>query len=300
MTLRVATNLAALTSHRQLLTNDEQLVRSLRHLSSGLRVMNASDDAAGLAMGQKMLAQITGMSQAQRNVQDGVSLIQTAEGALGNTHSILQRMRTLAVQAVNDTLTASDRANIALEMQQLASEVDRIAYQTDFNSKKLLDGSLATIGMNFQLGANSSQNVNITLATATTFGLMVGGNTGGMAGTSFAGGVAVSMTIISEDLEVGTAGTASATLAQLDVMIGTVSSQRASLGASLNRLQAVISTLGIQAENVTAAHSRLTDLDMASQITQLSRSQILSQSSTAMLAQANMSPKSVLQLLGGT
>lgn len=297
MTLRVATNVAALTSHRQLLTNDERLVRSLKHLSSGLRVVNASDDAAGLAVGQKMLAQMNGMSQAQRNIQDGISLIQTAEGALGNTHTVLHRMRTLAVQAVNDTLTASDRANLSLEIQLLASEVDRIALETDFNNKKLLDGTLATTGMNFQLGANSSQGVTVTVATATTFALMQGSSdSGGMAGTSFAGGTAV--TILSEDLEIASASTASATIAQLDIMMATVSSQRASLGATLNRLQAVISTLGVQTENVTAAHSRLIDLDMAAAATRLSRYQILSESATAMLAQANFSSESIMQLLG--
>lgn len=298
MSLRVATNVAALTSHRRLLANDEQLNQSLKRLSSGLRIGGASDDAAGMAIGEKMLGQINGLGQAQRNVQDGISLLQTAEGALGNSQSILQRMRVLAVQSVNDTLTLSDRANISVEIMQLASEIDRIATNTEFNTKKLLDGSLATQGMTFIVGATGNQSVNVTLATAGTSALMVnGGNSGGIGGSSSSNFVAVAA--ISPDLTVDSAANASLTLEQIDQMLEIVSLQRSSLGASINRLQVTISNLGTQAENAVAARSRIMDQDMATEAVTLSKSQLLSQSAMAMLSQANQSPKSVLALLQG-
>ena len=293
MSLRIATNLAALNAHRQLLYQDDQLSQSLQRLSSGLRINSAADDAAGLAISTKMESQINGLSQAQRNVQDGISLLQTAEGALSTSQSVLQRMRQLAVQAANDTLTASDRSNISLEINQLSSEVDRIANDTEFNDQKLLDGSLSANGLTFQVGASAGQTVNITLATATTSGLMHYSGPGG----SLVNGVPVVQSPISANLEVDSAASASSTISQLDEMINAVSLQRANLGASINRLQDTTANLSLQEENTSAAHSRIMDVDMASEVLKLSKAQILRQSATAMLSQANQSNQAITSLL---
>lgn len=275
MSLRINTNIAALNSHRQLSSNDDTLAKSLARLSSGLRINSASDDAAGLAISQKMTGQISALDQSQRNAQDGISMLQTAEGALSNTQSILQRMRQLAVQAANDTLTASDRANVSVEMNQLSSEIDRISSATDFNTKNLLDGSIATTGVTFQVGANAGQTLNITIGTAN----------------------ATALTVNSGHISVDSAANASTTISNLDAALSAVSTQRSNLGAYMNRLSNTISNLGIQSENIQAASSRITDLDMASEVVKMSKSQILSQSATAMLAQANQSSQSVLGLL---
>ena len=202
-------------------------------------------------------------------------MLQTAEGALSNSQSILQRMRQLAVQAANDTLTTSDRSNIQVEMNQLSSELDRISSATDFNTKKLLDGSLASGGLTFQIGANAGQTLNVTIATASS----------------------TSLTLNSGNIDVSSSGAASTTITRIDSALTQVSTQRASLGASVNRLQNVVQNLGIQSENINAANSRIRDLDMASEVITLSKRQILSQSAVAMLAQANSSSQTVLSLL---
>jgi flagellin len=275
MALRINTNMSALTAHRYLMMNDQALSKSFQRLASGLRINSAADDAAGLGISQTMLAQTTGLDRASQNAQDGISMLQTAEGALSNSQSILQRMRQLAVQAANDTLTTSDRSNISTEMGQLSSELDRISTATDFNTKRLLDGSLSAGGLTFQIGANSGQNLNITIGTASS----------------------TALTVNSGNIDVSSTGAASTTITNIDSAITQVSTQRASLGASVNRLQNTVQNLGIQSENINAAKSRITDLDMASEVTTLSKSQILSQSATAMLAQANSSPQMVLSLL---
>ncbi|MEB3188454.1 MAG: flagellin [bacterium] len=275
MSLRINTNTAALNAHRQLTHNDEMLNKSLNRLASGLRINNASDDAAGLAISQKMQGQVSGLNQASRNAQDGISLLQTAEGGLNETQNILQRMRELAVQGANDTLTTADRNNIQDELNALSSEIDRIANNTDFNTKKLLDGALATGGITFQVGANASQTVNFTVATATSSSLTVGGGS----------------------ITVDSASNASTTISNIDNAIAAVSNSRSKLGAAINRLQHTITNLGVQAENIDAARSRIADLDMAKEVVHMSKSQILSQSSTSMLAQANSSSQSVLSLL---
>jgi len=275
MSLRINTNVAALNAHRQLQSNDDMLSKSLQRLSSGLRINGAADDAAGLAISQKMEGQTRGLDQASRNAQDGVSLLQTAEGALSTTQSVLQRMRELAVQASNDTLTTADRSNISTEMGQLSSELDRIANATDFNTKKLLDGSQASGGLTFQIGANSGQTLNVTIGTATS----------------------TALTLQTGNIDVSSSGSASTTITNIDSALTVISTQRASLGATMNRLQNTIQNLGIQSENISAANSRIRDLDMAREVVNMSKAQILSQSATAMLGQANSSSQGVLGLL---
>jgi flagellin len=274
MSLRINTNTAAMNAHRQLTINDEGLNKSLNRLASGLRINGAADDAAGLAISQKMQGQVAGLNQASRNAQDGISMLQTAEGGLSETQNILQRMRELAVQGANDTLTTADRANISDELNALSSEIDRIASNTEYNTKSLLSGGLAS-GVTFQVGANAGQTVNVTVGTATASALTVG----------------------STSISVDSAANASTTIGNIDSAIAAVSNSRSKLGASINRLQHTITNLGVQAENIDAARSRVADLDMAKEVVNLSKSQILSQSSTAMLAQANSSSQSVLGLL---
>ena len=275
MSLRINTNVAALNAHRQLSMNDDNLSKSLQRLSSGLRINSAADDAAGLAISQKMEAQTRGLNQASRNAQDGVSVLQTAEGALSTTQSVLQRMRELAVQAANDTLTTSDRSNISTEMGQLSSELDRIATATDFNTKKLLDGTQATGGLTFQIGANAGQTINVTIATATS----------------------TALTLQTGNIDVSSTGSASTTITNIDSALTVISTQRAQLGSVMNRLQNTISNLGIQSENISAANSRVRDLDMAAEVVNMSKNQILTQSAQAMLSQANQSSQGVLSLL---
>lgn len=278
MGLRINTNVGAMNAHRQLTINDTALSKSLQRLSSGLRINGASDDAAGLAIAEKMNAQVRGLNTASRVSQDSISLLQTAEGALVETTSILQRMRELSVQAANDTLTASDRGNIQAELTQLSAEVDRIATTTQFNTKTLLNGSLSggTNGyLTLQVGANSGQVVTVGIGTAS----------------------AGALTVLSTQLSVDTAGNASSTIATLDAALARVASIRSDLGAYINRMDHSIKNLDVAAENLSAAESRIRDLDMAKEVTAMTRNQILTQSSTSMLAQANQSTQGVLSLL---
>lgn len=279
MGLRINTNVGAMNAHRQLTMNDVALSKSLQRLSSGLRINGASDDAAGLTIAEKMQSQVRGLNQASRNAQDSISMLQTAEGALIETEAILQRMRELTVQGANDTLTVSDRVAIGTELQQLTSEIDRIATATQFNTQNLLDGAtVATNGLTLQVGANAGQyiNVKITGACAGIIGL-------GAAGLSSA--------------SVASASAASATLASLDLAIANVSANRSNLGAFINRLDHTIKNLSVSSENLSAAESRIRDLDMAAEVMTMTRNQILTQSSTSMLAQANQSTQNVLGLL---
>lgn len=276
MSLRINTNVAALNAHRLLTANDDGLSKSLARLSSGLRINGASDDAAGLAISQKMTGQTRGLDQASRNAQDGISLIQTAEGSLSTTQSILQRMRELAVQGANDTLTTADRSNISDELTQLSSELDRISATTEFNTKKLLDGSLSSGGLTFQIGANAGQVLNFTVSNASATALSV------------SNGATIS---------VGDSAAASTAIDRIDSAINLVSNNRSKLGALINRLQNTITNLNVASENINAANSRITDLDMAKEVVTMSKAQILSQSSTAMLSQANQSSQGVLSLL---
>lgn len=275
MGLQVNTNVAALNAYRHLSSTQSTMNTSLERLSSGLRINRAADDAAGLAISEKLRAQTSGLGQASSNAQDAISLVQTAEGALNETHSILQRMRQLAVQSSNDTNTADDRDAIQKEVTALNDELDRIATTTQFNGQNLLDGTGGTAGsFTFQIGANTGQTVTVAFAEADT------------------------TTLGTNALDVSTQAGAAAALTAIDDAIQTVSGDRADLGAVQNRLQHTINSLSVAAENAAAAESRIRDTDMAKEMSSFSRSQILSQAGVSMLAQANSSPQSVLKLLG--
>ncbi len=275
--LSINTNIAALQAHYYMEQNNNGLSQSLQRLSSGLRINGAADDAAGLAIAQKMQAQVNGLNQASSNAQDAINLLQTADGALNETDNILQRMRTLAVQAANDTLTASDRSNISDEMTALSKEIDRIAGDTQFNTRNLLNGgSVASNGFTFQIGANAGQILNVTLATAN----------------------ASALTVTTTNLTVSSASFASATLQNIDNAIGQVSLIRSKLGANINRLQHTVSNLSVESQNMSSSLSQIQDVDMASEASNLTREQILMQSSQAMLAQANQAPMGILKLIG--
>jgi flagellin len=274
--VRINTNVTALNAHRLLGLNDNALGKSLAKLSSGLRINSAQDDAAGLAISEKFRAQINGLNQASSNTQDAINLLQTAEGALNETEAILQRMRELAVQAANDTLTVSDRNNITDEMHALSKEIDRIAEHTQFNTHNLLNGGTAnTLGFTFQVGANCNQYLNVVICTSN----------------------ASALNVLFTQISVDNAYNASNTLCNLDAAIARISSCRSQLGANINRLEHTIANLNVQSENMSASESRIRDLDMAKEASMLTRNQILTQSSQAMLAQANQLPQQILQLL---
>jgi len=275
MGLRINTNLTALNAHRVLSANDNALGKSLVRLSSGLRINAASDDAAGLAIAEKFKAQVNGLSMAIQNSEDAINLLQTAEGALNETEAILQRMRELSVQAANDTLQNADREAIQAEIDQLTDELDGIAGRTQYNSRGLLDGSTTTL--TFQIGANQGQELTIGISAMDAAGIQVQ----------------------SSDMSVLTQETASAAIGTLDTAIELVSDQRAMLGAVINRLDHTINNLNVQRENMASSESRIRDLDMAAEVSVMTRNQILTQSSQAMLAQANAVPQGVLQLLRG-
>ena len=420
--MRINNNIMAMNAHRQLAVNQSNASKSMERLSSGMRINRAGDDAAGLAISEKMRGQIRGLKQAQRNAQDGISLIQTAEGALNETHAILQRMRELANQASTDTNTLTDRKEIQKEINQLLDEIDRIAKQTEFNTQKLLDGTYSS--KVFHIGANADQKMDVSISnmgttaigTAGRTGAAGGGTTPAQAATATVDGVTFTATETGEDFndytisfqdgttegvavdrnsktivvtldfsntpttdasswtvnatgagtgsftvsgtftgdvnstgttaggaeEVAGGGTATnidalavddadidslaATLTDAEVeaalqaagsgvgvltqaganaaitnindAIEQVSAERSKLGAMQNRLEHTIANLGTSAENLQAAESRIRDLDMAEEIMAFTKNNILQQAATAMLAQANMAPQSVLQLLG--
>ncbi|UTR11777.1 flagellin [Evansella sp. LMS18] len=269
-------NIPALNTHRQMGINQQANTNAMEKLSSGLRINRAGDDAAGLAISEKMRAQISGLNQASRNAQDGISLIQTAEGALNETHDILQRMRELAVQSANDTNTDDDRAELQKEVDELISEIDRIATQTEFNTENLLDGTGGESGtFTFHIGANNGQNMSITIQNMKSDGEL---------------GV--------NALSIGNQSDADAAISTIDDAIKAVSAERSMLGANQNRLEHTINNLKTSSENLSAAESRIRDVDMAQEMMEMTRANILSQASQSMLAQANQAPQSVLQLLG--
>lgn len=278
MTLRIDTNVVAMIADRNLEVNNTGLDQSLERLSSGLRINHASDDAAGMALSEKLGMQIGGLSQASSNSQDGISLLQTADGALQETTSLLQRMRQLAVEAANDTMAAPDRTQIADEMTQLSAEIDRVANDTQFNTQPLLaGGTISTSGITLFIGANASQTMVVLIGTAN----------------------AAALGVLTTQLSVDTAADASSTIANVDSALNTLAGIRANIGAMENRLQLTVSNLQTQGQNMTAAQSQIRDLDMAAEITTMTQFQILEQSSTAMLAQANQAPQSLLTLLKG-
>ncbi len=270
-------NMASANTNRQLGITTGKLSKSTEKLSSGYRINRAGDDAAGLSISEKMRGQIRGLTQASTNAQDGISLIQTAEGALNETHSILQRMRELAVQAANDTYVDADRTSISEELTALTEEIDRIAEQTEFNTMKLLDGSYSTTKMNFQVGANSGQNITVNIKN--------------MAASQLATGLA------NVASNVSTYTKATAAITTINNAITKVSSQRSALGAVQNRLEHTIANADNTAENLQAAESRIRDVNMAKEMVEYSKSNILQQAAQSMLAQANQSTQGVLSLL---
>jgi flagellin len=380
--MRINHNIAALNTYRQLGGANSAQGKSMEKLSSGLRINRAGDDAAGLAISEKMRGQIRGLDMAQKNSQDGISLIQTAEGALNETHSILQRMRELAVQSSNDTNTDADRAEIQKEINQLTDEIDRIATTTEFNTKKLLNGNLkgvtasttstlkfeqskqaigftavataaaaftvsdtirirridTTAATNFSI-SNALGNITLTIDTATgelaeanagildTLNLVnfevgetltititggeakqttdnslrfqIGANTAQEMSVDISDMSAAALKIKSGTtyLDVSTQFGAEASIAQLDTAISKVSTERSKLGAFQNRLEHTINNLGTSSENLTAAESRIRDVDMAKEMMEFTKNNILTQAAQAMLAQANQQPQAVLQLL---
>jgi flagellin len=269
--MRINHNLNALNAWRNLGSANTSMGKSLEKLSSGLRINRAGDDAAGLAISEKMRGQIRGLDMATKNAQDGISLIQTAEGALTESHSMLQRMRELAVQSANDTNVDADRTALQSEVTQLSAEIDRISDNTEFNTQNLLNGSFS--GKQFQIGANSGQTISLSISTMN------------------AAALGLSAVDISTVTGAGTA------IAALDGAISSVSGQRASLGAVQNRLEHTVNNLSVTSENLTAAESRIRDVDMAREMMRFTKDQILLQSSNAMLAQANQLPQNVLSLL---
>jgi flagellin len=284
MSLRVNTNVTAFNAYRNLTATDSAVSSSLQKLSSGSRINSAADDASGLVISQNIKAQIGGISQAVSNAQDGISVVQTAEGALTEVASMLQRMRDLSVQAANSGAnggysgTAVAAANA--EVAQLQAAIDQISSTTQFNGTHLLDGSAGTL--TFQVGANSGETLAVSLKSmdSASLGTTGGGNVGSIDLTS-------------------SASAASDAIKTLDAAISDVSTFRGTLGATQNRLQHVVANLSVTQENLSASESRIADTDMASEMTNFSKQQILMQAGTSMLAQANSAPQAVLSLLRG-
>jgi flagellin len=266
MALTINTNINSLDAQRNTSTSASALATSIQRLSSGLRINSAKDDAAGLAIADRMNAQIRGIAVAIRNANDGISLAQTADGALSTVTDALQRMRELAVQAQNGSNGTSDRANLDTEYQQLSQEITRIAAQTKFNGSAIVGASAGA--QVFQVGANNGDTLTITTTAVTT---------------------------VAGDLT--TSANASTAVAALDTELNTITTNRATYGAAMSRFGFAISNLQISSENQTAARGRIMDADFAQETANLSRAQVLQQAGTAMVAQANQMPQQVLKLL---
>ncbi len=277
MALVINTNIASLSAQRNLATNNAQLGTSVQRLSSGLRINSAKDDAAGLAISEKLRSQIRSISVAVRNSQDGISMAQTTEGGLAEMGNILGRMRELAEQAANGTLGGAERITLDKEYQQLKTEIDRISNATEFNGAKLLDGSMSASGVTLQVGfQNVAANDRITF---------------------FSGMAAVNTTALSLTANISTVGAAQSNLDMVTSAIGTVAAARGELGAVMSRLDSTISNLRVTSENLSAADSAIRDADFAYEAAQFTRNQILVQAANAMVAQANVLPQAALQLL---
>jgi flagellin len=279
MGLRINQNIGAMNAYRNLTATDGQMSKSLEKLSSGFRINRAADDAAGLSISEGLRSQVGGLKVAVRNAQDGISVVQTAEGALTEVHSMLQRMRDLAVQASNSGGNGGHQgeavAAAKAEFDKLADAIDSIATTTSFNGTQLLDG---TSSLSFQVGSKAGQTVSVGLKDMQTSALGSG------------------TTIDSIDFT-SSATAASDAIASIDAAINSVSSFRADLGAAQNQLEHTIANVNVAIENLSASESRIRDTDMASEMVEFTRAQILSQAGTAMLAQANQAPQGVLQLL---
>jgi flagellin len=268
MSLRIQNNVEAFNAQRHLVGNSDKLSKAMEKLSSGYRINRAGDDAAGLAISEKLRGQIGGLGQASRNASDAISMVQTAEGALNEVHSMLQRVRELAVQYKNGTLGTNDRAAIQSEVDQLSAEIGRIGSETEFNGIKLLNSNAGNI--TFQVGAGDTQQ--ITVATVSV-------------------GNEVASTVYTMS------ATSTTDIAGIDAAINNVSAARANFGVVQNRLEHTISNLASYQENLTASESRIRDADMAAEMVQFTKLQILQQAGTSMLSQANQAPQSVLSLL---
>ncbi|WP_326514723.1 flagellin [Clostridium intestinale] len=266
-------NMNAMNAHRNMSINNGSAAKSMEKLSSGLRINRAGDDAAGLSISEKMRAQIKGLDQASRNAQDGISLIQTGEGALNETHNILQRMRELAVQASNDTNVTTDRDSIKEELSALASEIDKIATQTQFNTKDLFSAASTTVTL--QVGANKDQTIAVTFSQMSS----------------------TALTVNSVANSVDTSANATGAIDTINKAIESVSKERSKLGAVQNRLEHTVANLNNASENLQSAESRVRDVDMAKEMMSYSKNNILQQAAQAMIAQANQQPQNVLQLL---
>ena len=273
MSMFINTNVSAINAHRNLGFNNTQMGKTMEKLSSGFRINRAADDAAGLAISEKMRYQIGGYNQAIANAQDGISLIQTAEGALTEVHSMLQRLNVLANQASNGTLATADREKIQLEVDALVSEIDNIATTLKFNGISLLDGNNSAV--TFQVGFEKDTTITVKLGS-------------GMQASALGVG----------SLDVESASGAQSAIAAIQSAISLVSQRRAELGAVQNRLEHTINNVGVNAENLSASESRIRNADMAKEMTDFTRRQIMVQAGTAMLAQANSVPQNVLRLLG--
>jgi len=269
MSLRIQTNIEAFDAHRNLVNTQNQLATAMQRLSSGFRINKAADDAAGLAISEKLQAQIGGLGQAQRNAQDAVNLVQTGEGALAEVQSMLQRVRDLAVQYNNGTLATADQAAITAEVAQLCAEISDIGSQTSFNGISLLNG---TTSITFQVGANDGETLSVSKVDLFGSGKKV-------------------------DSAIFTFSGSTVTLASIDTAIQNVSDARATFGSVQNRLDHRLNNLATYQENLSASESGIKNVDMASEMVQFTKLQILNQAGTAMLAQANTLPQSVLQLL---
>ncbi len=275
MGLRVNTNIASFNAQRNLLAVNKRLFRNFQHLSTGLRISTAADDSAGLAISERLRAQIRSLAQAERNANDGVSLVQTGEGALNEVSNILVRLRELAVQASNGSVSNNDKDTLQEEFSALVSEVNRIAKSTEFNGIHLLDGSTTTASFQVGIGTDSSINqisVDLSPALTTSLGLST--------------------------LDIGSTGDTSFAISQIDSAINTVSQLRGDFGAIQNRLNSTIANLGSARENLSAAQSRIRDVDVAYETAQLTRNSILQQAAISILGQANMGPQAALTLLG--
>jgi len=269
--MRINNNLMAINAHRQLGVNAGNQAKSLEKLSSGLRINRAADDAAGLSISEKMRGQIRGLNQAQKNSQDGISLLQTAEGALNEVSSMLTRMKELAVQKANETYNTNDKNNIDAEMKALITEIGNIKNKTSFNDKKLLNGTVSQIDI--QINHASGDIMVMDMVNL----------------TSAMGSIDISTSTEYDATD--------ATLDNIEKAIEEIGTQRANLGAYQNRLEHTVNNLGTTSENLTAAESRIRDVDMAKEMMEFTKNNILNQAATAMLAQANQAPQSVLSLL---
>jgi flagellin len=276
MGLRVNTNVTSITAQRSLSTVTDRLTGNFRRLSTGLRISSAADDAAGLAISERLRSQVRSLEQARRNASDGISFMQTAEGALNEVSSILIRLRELAIQSSNGSVNGQDKETLDQEFQNLVNEVDRIGRSTEFSGIKLLDGSATSVTFQVGLGtASGIDQLDVTLSPALSTSLSL------------------------NSLDIGSGGATSTAITSIDTAINSVSSLRGTLGAVQNRLAITINNLAISTENLTSAESRIRDVDVAYETAQLTRNNILQQASISVLSQANSQPQSALQLLQG-